>query len=299
MRTRHLEEAVLEALHSKGFKVSQCRGFYSFDFVARKGGVLLFVKTICNLDNLKERDAQDLAALSADLSASSIVICERTNTGEICDGVIYNRYSVPAVNLQTFEFCLKERFPRVRAVRGGFSVEIDPQLLQERRKALGHSAGSLARELGLSIRVIVEYERKGRASLRNAMQLEDLLDTELTKPIEIFSSSHAKSVSMQRMPSFEQQVTEKLRSIGFSVVYTNKAPFNIVAEDEEMLIGGLNNICLEERAKLLGAISEIMEANPLFVLKRHKRSSIKGIPVIEKKQLDGLSSSEELILKFL
>ena len=294
-----IEEDILEALSSHGFKVSQCRGFYSFDFVARKEGTLLFIKSIHNLDNLKSSDAQDLAALAGDLSAASLIVCERTNAGEISTGVVYERYGVPAINFQTFEACLKEQYPRVRAVRGGFSVDIDQQLLQERRKELGHSPGSLAREIGLSLRVVVEYERKGRVSLNNAIALEDFLDIELTRPIELLSRHCSKPVSAQGMPSFEQEVTEKMRSIGFSVTYTNKTPFNILAEDEELIVGALRAICLKEKAELLKTISDVLDASPVFVLKRYKRDSIKGIPVIEKKQLDGLSSSEELILRFL
>ena len=297
--THHLEEAVLEALQSFGFRASQCNGFYSFGIVARKGTTLLFIKTIHNLDNFKESEARDLSTLSNELSAAAIVVTEHTNAGGLDEDVVYERYGVPAVTLPTFESCLEEKYPRVKAVRGGFSVEIDTGLMQRRRKESGLSVGAIAHELGCSVRIVIEYERKGRASIQNAMALEGILDAELTKPIQIFSQLAARSIA-QDIPAFEKDVAERMKALGFKVAYANKAPFNIVAEDEDdILVGGLRKAAIEEKAMLLEAISEVMDANPMFVLKRYKKDSIKGVPVIKKKQLDEVSSSEEFVIKFL
>jgi len=299
MQSQNLEESALEALQSFGFKASLCHGFYSFGIVARKGTTLLFIKTIHNLDNFREPEAQDLAALSNELSAAAIIISEHTNAGGLDEGVVYERYGVPAVTLQTFESCLEEKYPRVKAVRGGFSVEIDTGLMQKRRKESGLSVGAIAHELGCSVRIVIEYERKGRISVQNAMALEGILDADLTIPIRLFSQLAARGAE-QDIPAFEKEVAERMKALGFKIAYANKAPFNIVAEDDgDILVGGLRKAALEEKAMLLEAISEVMDANPMFVLKRYKRDSVKGIPVIKKKQLDEVSSSEEFVIKFL
>src|SRR6266568_1799115 len=97
MKRDRLLEETREALAKTGFFLSRPHGErgLSFDLVARRDDTLLIVKVLQNVDALARETAHELKVIARTLEGSPLVVGERTGTGALEDGVIYNRFGVP------------------------------------------------------------------------------------------------------------------------------------------------------------------------------------------------------------
>lgn len=289
-------ERVRDELERKGYLVSECQGLYSFDLIAKKGGSLLFVKAISNIDNLQEEQGEDLASLMKDLGAHALVVGERTKGGDMQGGVVYERHGIPAITLETFER-LEKKPPLVRAQRGGYYVEIDGCQIREKRESLGYSIGYFARKVGVCRRTIVDCESGKATTIENAIMMEKGLDSPVAKQIDLFSPREEPETGRD-LPKFDGNVVSKLSAMGFQVAYAKKSPFNIIADEESgKIISALHKENAERASALLSRISELVGASPAFILKSHSKKEIKGIPVVSEKELKKTHTPEELIEK--
>jgi len=290
-------ERVRDALERKGYLVSECPGFYSFDLIAKKESTLLFVKATSNIDSLPEAQGEDLKSLMKDLGAHALVVGERTKSGDMQDGVVYERHGIPVINMATFER-LEKKPPLVRAQRGGYYVEIDGCQIRERRESLGYSLSHFARKVGVCRRTIVDCESGKTTTVENAIMIEKELDSPVAKRIDLFSFREAEPEL--DMPKFDGSVVSKLSAMGFQVAYAKKSPFNIIADEESgKIIGALHKENEERTSNLLSRLSELVQASPAFILKSHSKKEIRGIPVVSEKELKKTSTPEELIEKIV
>lgn len=290
-----LHERVKELLAESGFGTVACPGPYSYDMIARKGKKLLFVKTIKSIDNLDDAQVDDLDSLSQELHASTLIIAEDSHGGMLRDGTVYERQGVPAVNFETLkEMLVEDVRPLVRAARGGFYVEIDGPALRQERENLELSLGDFARRIGVSRRHVLQYEKGSATTVDKAVSIEETLERSVLRPVDIFEKVHTHI--SRELPQFESRVVTKLHSIGFEIGYAQKAPVNVVAdEDKERLVSGLGSRGLKNRAKMLRQISDFLEADPVFITERSGKKEVSGIPVIDEKTLKRLASTDELI----
>ena len=88
---------VCDILTKVGFYVSPLLHMSgrSFDIIARRDNILIFVKVILNIDNLKEADMNALYKIATTLDASPIVIGSHAGYTEIENGIIYMRFNIP------------------------------------------------------------------------------------------------------------------------------------------------------------------------------------------------------------
>ncbi len=289
-------ERVRDTLEGKGYLVSGCPGFYSFDLIAKKGGSLLFVKAISNIDSLQEAQGEDLKSLMKDLGAHALIVGEKTKGGDMQAGVVYERHGIPAITAETFER-LEKKPPLVRAQRGGFYVEIDGCQIREKRESLGYSIGHFARKVGVCRRTIVDCESGKTTTVENAIMMEKELDSPVAKQIDLFSMKEGAEPERD-MPKFDGSVVSKLSAMGFQVAYAKKSPFNIIADEESgKIISALHKENAERTSNLLSRISELVGASPAFILKSNRGKEIMGIPVVSEKELKKTHTPEELIEK--
>ena len=72
-----------------------------FDFIARKDVILWLIKVLVNIDSLQQYHANELKLLGNLFSGTPLLVGEKTHRELLEDGVVYKRYSVPAVNPPT------------------------------------------------------------------------------------------------------------------------------------------------------------------------------------------------------
>src|SRR3989344_5270577 len=124
-------EHVERLLDDKGY--STCRYNGCFDIVARKRNLLL-LKLLKNVDSLMKSQANNLKIISNNLDANPVLIGEHTSVERLKNGIVYERFEIPTVSVETFEnLIVNEIFPKFYRDRGGMYVEADPKILRAAR----------------------------------------------------------------------------------------------------------------------------------------------------------------------
>jgi putative transcriptional regulator len=303
-----LYAVVTEALIKSDFKVSDrcvlrpaC-----FDIFARKEVLLLLIKILANIDSISQCSAREMRWISSMLSASPLVIGRRTRMGEMEEGLVYERFGVPAISPETLEsILLKKVFPIIFSSRGGYYVKIDGGLLKTIRLERGLSLGDVAEQVGVSRRTIYNYENNAAgATFDTALRLENFLDESLAMPLNIFEVP--KGLEEQETFSGEEKersILERLSNIGFQVYPVRKAPFSaLTVEEDKVMLTEVARARLQDlirRAKLLSSISRTTLTSAFFVMDSDKkvRKNLEGIPVVGRGELEEIEDSNELLEK--
>ncbi len=278
----------------------------SFDLAARKDNILLFCKVLYNIDGLNEETAHEMKALARYLGGSAILVGAKTRDQMLEDSVVYMRYDIPAVNVQTlYDYFVEKVPPLVAAAPGGLYVSIDGDVLKEARTKQAMSLGTLATELGVSRRTISKYEEGGMdASIDVVLHLEELLDVALAKSIDILQAFEKKlkeppmPIEEKKYPQ-EDNVLDMLHSLGYQVVSTSQAPFKAISKDnhDTMLTGvSTYSSAMIKRADLMSSISCVTQTRSVFIIKGPTKSeTVENTVLIEEKELDRMAGPEEFV----
>ena len=117
-RSKMLQE-IDNLLTSEGYKTSNIYDHVSFDLVARKNLLILLLKTFLNIDSINEANAHEMKQLANIFLASPIIIGEKSRNGILEEGVIYERYDIPAISFETLKnMILYKEYPEILADRG-------------------------------------------------------------------------------------------------------------------------------------------------------------------------------------
>jgi len=323
-----LVDQTIEILQHAGFMVSDRCDIRprSFDIAARRGNVLLLCKILQNIDGLTEETANEMRSLAEILGGTPLVIGDKTRDQLLEDNVIYMRYKITAVNIQTFyDYFIEEVMPLVSASPGGLYVPIDGTVLKAARLENNLSLGSLAGIIGISRRTVSKYEEEGmHASIDTVLLLEDLLQVELAQPIDLLKPStppalgknkkepdgllkpadSASKISASAQKETSEAVAENeillyISTLGFDVKETAQAPFKAVSQDKKAIIlTGVSkyNPAAVKRAHLMSSISDVLQTESVFLINgSSKVKSIESTAFIEKKELVKMSGPEDLI----
>ena len=96
--------------------------------------------------------------LADSLEGAPVVIGTHSGAGKLEPGVVYSRFDVPMISVETFDDFFKEGVPPfIFAAPGGFYVRIDTDILKTAREQ-GITLGQLAEAAGVSRRTIQMYE---------------------------------------------------------------------------------------------------------------------------------------------
>ncbi|WP_340819847.1 transcriptional regulator [Methanolobus sp. WCC4] len=298
---------IIDVLQQAGFIVSKRCNIRprSFDLAARKGETLLFCKVLFNIDGLNEETAREMKSLARYLGGTAMLIGAKTRDQMLEDSVVYMRYDIPAVNVQTlYDYFVEDVPPLVSAAPGGLYVSIDGDVLKEARKRTAMSLGALASELGVSRRTISKYEEGGMdASIDVVLQLEELLDVALARSIDILRCFEEKAnVEVPKENNTDTQpddgILGMLYSLGYQVMSTNQAPFKAISKDtSDTLLTGVSTYssAMIKRADLMSSISCVTRTKSVFIINGQiKSETVENTILIEKAELDKLAGAEEL-----
>ena len=129
-RSRMLQE-IERLLVSEGYKTSDIYEQGSFDIVARKNLLILLLKTFVNIDSVNEKNAHEMKQLANIFLASPIIVGAKSRNGLLEEGVIYERYDIPTIGLETLKnMILYKEYPEILADRGGYFVKVDGNVIK-------------------------------------------------------------------------------------------------------------------------------------------------------------------------
>jgi putative transcriptional regulator len=305
---------IVDVLARAGFALSDRCNIRprSFDVAARKGETLLLCKVLFNIDGLNEETAREMKYLAEYLGGSAIVVGAKTRDQMLEDSVVYMRYDILALNVQTMHDYFVENIPPlVSAAPGGLYVSIEGDILKRARVDKSMSLGTLATMVGVSRRTISKYEEEGMdASIDVVLQLEDIFGVELARPIDILKScgsrksrkkveSEIESKAKSSISLPEDLILNTISMLGYDVLPTAQAPFKAISRDKSsVILTGVSefNTTVIKRAHLMSSISCVTETQSVFIINgRSKVKSVENTVMIEKNELDKISDSQELL----
>ncbi|KXH76900.1 MAG: hypothetical protein AM326_06255 [Candidatus Thorarchaeota archaeon SMTZ-45] len=300
---------VIKHLEDAGFRLSsQCDVRPScFDLVARKDEQLILVKVLANIDALPSEDAIALQLVAHFFNATPLVVGTKTRRGELDAGVVYKRYGVSTIAPPSFQSMIAEKqLPREFIQRGGRFVAIDGTKLREARLTQQMTTEELADCVQVSARAILAYEKDEMdISTDVAERLEKILETDLMIPVDLLREKPiTQSVQQLDMPphdipELEKRVNEFFERLGMTVLWTDRAPFNVAAkEDGPPLMSGVGSITswtLKKRMGILKSVSKVTDSNAIIIVEEGKaEESVSDLPVIRQLELDGIEKPGEL-----
>lgn len=299
---------IIDVLKQAGFTVSKRCNIRprSFDLAARNSNTLLFCKVLYNIDGLNEETAREMKSLARYLGGSALLVGAKTRDQLLEDSVVYMRYDIPAVNIQTlYDYFVEEIPPLVSAAPGGLYVSIDGDVLKDARMKVSMSIGALATELGVSRRTISKYEDGGMdASIDIVLHMEELLDIALAKSIDILQRFEKKAMEREPVEELVKDTTPDdgvlgmMYSLGYQIMSTSQAPFKAISKDtSDTLLTGISTYssAMIKRADLMSSISSVTRTKSVFIIDGQMKSeTVLNTVLIEKRELDRLSGTEEL-----
>jgi len=309
MHRTELFKNIRDVLTKAGFYVSELYSMRltGFDVVARRDDKLLIIKVLSNIDSITEDIANEILTLSSLLKASPLLIGEKNGSGFLEDDVVYFRFGVQAITIETLKNHLLEGVPiHVFAAPGGLYVNLDQKRLKKIRVEQNISLGTFARHVNVSRRTVQMYEEDGmNARIDIAIKIEDLLKSAIATPIDIFKELESNkkitskfSEKSYNIKDFQKEVFSLLQKVGYKIIPMDRCPFEALSKEKEKII--LTSVHeynhrLEKKAQIISSISKITEKHAVvFTDKKINKTNIKGTPLISKKELKKICDPEEV-----
>ncbi|MHC1625716.1 MAG: transcriptional regulator [Methermicoccaceae archaeon] len=308
MESKSLVQRVREILHFAGFETSEPVDIRprSFDFAARRDDTLILLKCISNVDSLDEQTGMGLRHLARHLLASPLIVGEKSTKSQLVSSVVYMRYGVPVVNIETlYNHFVEGVLPLLRAEPGGLYATPNPERMSEMRKEIGVSFGNLARMLGLSSRTVRKYEEERmKLSLEVVLRLEELFGEPPIEPIDILEFSrnlpHTGEPEIY-LDELKRSLLSALERVGLNVIPTVHSPFTALCRDCKEGVTILSSISRSypttmKRAEALDSLSKVVNTESMVVVKGAlKRCSVGRTALILDMELQKVDDSEELL----
>ncbi len=261
------------------------------DIIAKREYILL-IKVLENLNSFKEEDSIELKKLSSLLNASPLIVSSRYDGIYLLDNVVYERYKIPAINVETFKkFILYSINPRILFFKGKFYVKIDSRKLRMLREEMKLSLKEIAEKLNVSREMIYRYEREiSRIEYRKAIHLEEMFAEDLILDINILNYEKYEA----KKEKTNDYIFRKLERIGLEIYPIKKFLFNAITRDENLVIltkRVKKRNELENISRLL-EISKVTEKNAIVISKRNYNLDI---PLINEDEIKKIKTKEDFV----
>ncbi|WP_423792821.1 transcriptional regulator [Methanocaldococcus indicus] len=297
----------INLLKTHNFIVSKPLGRSCFDILACRDDVKLILKILKNIDSISREQSIELKKICRVLSAVPLIIGVRTRNAPMERGIVYDRYNIKSVTLETLKDFLEGSPPIIYAYRGGCFVKIDGETLKRVREERGISAGKLAEMVGVSRKAIYKYETySANPSVEVAMKIEECLDAPLVRGIDLFEpieDENDKNIEEDKpLDDYKQEIINIFNSLGFKSFVFEKAPFDALEEGKEkkkniILLTNIEeraNEDVEQRALIVKELSKLINGFSVLILKK-KEKEYKNIPVISTKELEKMDDVNDLL----
>ena len=299
---------VRDTLTNAGFYVSELYSIrpIGFDLVARRDNSLLIIKVLTNIDAMTQDVANELRTLSVLLKGCPLIIGEKTGFKTLEEDVVYDRFEIQAINIETLKNHLLEGIPlEIFAAPGGLYVNLDHEKITNFRKEQNLSLGEFARSIKVTRRTVQMYEEGMNATIEVALRIEDVIGTNVTKPIDLLNKPiktqqiKTGTVESEGFKRFQREIFSILEQVGYKVIPIERAPFEAVSQDKRKII----LTCVDRydkklirKARVVSSISDITEKHAVIIPDKDvNRTNIEGTPLIVKKELKKARSPEDII----
>jgi len=257
-----------------------------FDILARRNEQILLIKVLEDANSISREYTEEMKSVASYITASPIIIADKA--GDRLDGnIVYSRFDIYTLNLETFMNCVSNRFPFIKRSHAGLTASVSGKKLKEKREELGYSLNSLSRRLGVTSRMVMKYENENsEITVHKAMKLYDIFGHQVFSEVDIFSKKEAPK------SKFETVVSKKYVELGFDATETKKTPFDIIARKGNEII--LTEVSDKVNPQMQ-SLSKLLDADNLVIFKKKKP---RNMPSMTKKEFMDFAEANELV-KFL
>jgi putative transcriptional regulator len=280
-----------EELNTRGFSNTRSGG--CFDMISKKKETYL-IKVLSNLDSFTENESKNMKTASYFLSATPLIIAERTRKSELMDGVMYKRFGIPALSSQSFIKFTDGAPLSIVSTRSGMSIELDTDAISRKMDEYEISIGNLSKRLNVTRNTARKCMRGGKFSLRLAGELENVIGERISKPVDMSPGYGFDDIGPSSR--FEKSISPALHNLGVECSFIHRASFNFVARGRRTtIVKASENITLIRRtAPKMNGIAENLDIQPLIITKKSKYSEMNGIPVIEVADTENIETEKDL-----
>ncbi len=285
-----LVKKVKDALEYRGYNYAEYEGG-CFD-IAAKGEKSMVIKILANIDSFLPFQATNIKRVSAHLQSEPFIVGMRANKGPLEDGVMFERFGLPALTFNTFEDVIDGEYPEFRRLKGGLFGEIDSDALRTARVRKNLTQGELGSRLSVSKKTIYQHERGiGLANADFIKKAEIVLEERITRSVSITYDLDGRSGEPKN--PLEGEVAQGLRKLGFSTFFVEKAPFDIIAEGKEPVFSEVVSGVRDTKKNLesLRGLSDVFERKFFLVADE----DIGDAPVIRREELSLFNSTDDLM----
>lgn len=280
MKKNLLEETSLVLLR-EGFTIKNIKG--CFDLLARKEEKIILIKIILDANSLNQEVIMEMKKIASCVDSTPLIVTEKSGN-KLEDNVVYSRFGVFTINRRTFQNALQQKFPFVKSGRAGLIASVDGKKLRQKREEEEMSLNELSRKIGVSKRMITNYENNSDVAIQKALKLYDLFGTEIFKHIDVFSEMD------KIIYSCVSDVGKKYSELGFDAVETKRNVFDVIAKKKKEII--LTTVG-DKFNKELNSLSRLLDAESLIVFEKRKPKI--EMPRIAKEEFLELEDEKELI----
>jgi len=188
---------------------------------------------------------------------------------------------------------------------GGLYVNLDHEKITNFRKEQNLSLGEFARSIKVTRRTVQMYEEGMNATIEVALRIEDVIGTNVTKPIDLLNKQiktqqiKTGTVESEGFKRFQREIFSILEQVGYKVIPIERAPFEAVSQDKRKII----LTCVDRydkklirKARVVSSISDITEKHAVIIPDKDvNKTNIEGTPLIFKKELKKARSPEDII----
>ena len=278
-------EKVSIFLLKKGFTIRSLTRS-CFDILARNNERILLIKALEDANSISRDFAGEMHKIAACISATPLILAEKASD-QLEDNIVYMRFDLYTLNLNTFMSCIDNKFPFIKRTQAGLTVSVVGNKLKEKREELGYSLNYLSKKIGVTKRMVAKYENgDSEVTVNKAVKLYDIFGEDVFSEVDIFSKIEKVEIKS------ESEFSKKYLDLGFNAVDTAKVPFDIIAKKEDELI--LTEIGDNTNPRMQ-SLSELLNADNLVIFKKKKP---KDMPAVTRKEFLEFEKANQLI-KFL
>ena len=164
--------------------------------------------------------------------------------------------------------------------------------MRQRREQMGLSRGDLAREIGVSSRMVDQYEAdEAEVTVMRGIRIMELLGE------DIFTSYNPFDIPPFPLLPQDVELSEisvKYSKLGFEVSEFKKVPFDIIArQDKELIVTEVGDVVNPD----MSPISRLLDAENLVIFEEQAPKDA-DVPSMRKEDFLEIRKSKELV-KFL
>jgi predicted transcriptional regulator len=178
------------------------------------------------------------------------------------DNVVYSRHGVTMLNLNTFTRFVADEMLYFKSSNAGIVVGLNSDRFKVLRQEQDYSLNLMAKKLGVSVKMVQQYEQNiCDVSYNAAVKIYELFGESVFEPCKIGCCQENDGQQLN------SEVSKKYCSLGFNVVESLKVPGDVVARSKgELIITAVG----DKVKNNLFALSEFLGGDNLIIFKSKK-----------------------------